>query len=169
MAQTVATRRMRESTTIMPRDPQLSFAFEARVRIAAPIDLGVTRNGHRRIIPILGGEVEGTQLRGKVIAGGADWQILHPDGSADLEARYTIQTDDGALIYVLNRGIRRGDPEVLKRLNAGQPVDPDQVYFRSAARFETSAPAYSWLADALFVGSGERHPDHVVLRFYRVL
>ena len=152
----------------MPRGPQLSFAFEARVRIAAPIDLGVTRIGHRRIIPILGGEVTG-QLSGNVMAGGADWQILHADGAADLEARYTIQTDDGALIYVLNRGMRRGDPETLQRLNTGQPVDPAQVYFRSVASFETSAPAYSWLADALFIGSGERHPDRVVLRFYRVL
>jgi len=107
----------------MPREPQLSFAFEARVRIAAPIDLGVTRIGHRRIIPILGGEVTG-QLSGNVMAGGADWQILHADGAADLEARYTIQTDDGALIYVLNRGMRRGDPETLQRLNTGQPVDP---------------------------------------------
>ena len=153
----------------MSREPQLSFALEARVRIAAPIDLGITRNGHRRIIPILGGDVEGAQLQGKVLAGGADWQILHTDGAADLEARYTIQTHDGALIYVLNRGMRRGDPEVLKRLNSGQPVDPDQIYFRSVATFETSAPAYSWLADALFVGSGERHPDHVVLRFYQIL
>jgi len=152
----------------MPREPQLSFAFEIRVRIGAPMDLGITRAGHRRIIPIAGGEVDG-QLRGKVLASGADWQILHADGGADLEARYTIQTHDGALIYVLNRGMRRGDPELLQRLNSGQPVDPDQIYFRSVATIETSAPAYSWLADALFVGSGERHPDRVVLRFYRVL
>jgi hypothetical protein len=153
----------------MPREPQLSFTFEARVRIGAPIDLGVTRKGHRRIIPILGGEVSGAEIRGVVIPGGADWQIVHPDGAADLEARYTIQTHDGALIYVLNRGIRRGDPEVLKRLNAGQAVDMAQIYFRSVAVFETSAVAFSWMADALFVGSGERHPDHVVLRFYRIL
>jgi len=152
----------------MPREPQLSFAFEIRVRIGAPFDLGITRTGHRRIVPILGGEVDG-QFRGEVLASGADWQILHADGAADLEARYTIQTEDGALIYVQNRGMRRGDPEILKRLNAGQPVDPDQIYFRSVATIETSAPAYSWLADALFIGSGERHPDRVVLRFYRVL
>jgi len=103
------------------------------------------------------------------MAGGADWQILHADGAADLDARYTIQTDDGALIYIQNRGIRRGDAEVLRRLNSGQTVDPDQIYFRGLATLETSAPAYSSLADALFICSGERHPDRVVLRFYRVL
>ena len=70
----------------MPRDPQLSFAFEARVTIAPPLDLGVTRAGHRRVIPILGGTFEGPRIRGKVLEGGADWQILHGDGAADLEA-----------------------------------------------------------------------------------
>jgi hypothetical protein len=153
----------------MPREPQLSFAFEARVRIAAPIDLGITRNGHRRIIPILGGEVSGAEIEGTVIPGGADWQILHADGAADLEARYTIQTSDGALIYVLNRGIRRGDTEALRKLNSGEPVDVSQIYFRSVATFETSSLKHSWLADALFVGAGERYPDRVVLRFYRIL
>ncbi|MEP7354340.1 MAG: DUF3237 domain-containing protein [Acidobacteriota bacterium] len=152
----------------MTTDPQLEFAFEARVQIAAPIDFGVTRQGHRRVIPILSGVVEGPRLQGKVLEGGADWQILHTDGGADLEARYTIQANDGALIYVNNRGMRRGSPDVLKRLNAGETIDVSQIYFRSVATFETSAPAYAWLADALFVGTGERYPDRVVLRFYRV-
>ena len=67
--------------------------------------------------------------------GGADWQILRPDGAADLEARYTIQTDDGALIYVVSRGVRHGPPEVLARLNRGERVDPALYYFRTAANF----------------------------------
>ena len=152
----------------MALEPRLALAFEARVRIGAPIDLGVTRNGHRRVIPILGGEVDGERLKGEVLPGGADWQILHADGAADLEARYTIRTDAGALIYVQNRGIRRGDPESLRRLNAGEPVDPERIYFRSVATFETSAPECAWLADALFIGAGERFPDRVVLRFFEV-
>jgi hypothetical protein len=155
----------------MTKQPQLDFAFEARVRIKAPIDLGITHAGHRRIIPILGGPVEGPKIRGKVLEGGADWQILNSDGSADLEARYTIQTDDGAMLYVQNRGMRRGSAEVLKKLNSGQALstdEADQIYFRTVATFETSAPAYSWLANALFIGAGERKPDEVIVRFYRV-
>jgi hypothetical protein len=153
----------------MPRDPQLSFVFEAHVSIAAPLDLGNTRAGHRRVIPILGGDFEGPRIRGKVLEGGADWQILHPDGAADLDARYTLHTDDGALIYVVNRGMRRGSPDVLRRLNAGEPVDPDEIYFRTYTTFETSAPAHQWLADSICVGTGERYPDRVVVRFYQVL
>jgi hypothetical protein len=153
----------------MPRDPKLEFVFEARVEIAMPIDLGITRAGHRRVIPITGGSFEGPRISGKVIEGGADWQILHPDGAADLEAKYTLHTDDAALILVTNRGMRRGSPEVLKRLNAGERVDPDELYFRTYTTFETSAPQYQWLADSVCVGSGERYPDGVVVRFYQVL
>lgn len=153
----------------MPSTPKLEFAFEARVQIGAPLDLGVTRAGHRRVIPILGGVFEGPGLRGRVLPGGADWQILHADGAADLEARYTLEGDSGALIYVVNRGLRRGDPAVLQRLNAGEAVEPSAYYFRTVALFESSAPQYEWLTAALFIGSGERHSDHVVVGFWRVL
>ena len=104
-----------------------------------------------------------------MLEGGADWQILHADGAADLEARYTLQTDDGALIYVINRGMRRGPAEVLQRINRGERVNPDEIYFRTYTTFETSAPAYQWLADSVCVGTGERYPDGVVVRFYQVL
>jgi hypothetical protein len=153
----------------MPRTPELEFAFEARVQIGAPLDLGVTRAGHRRVIPILGGTFEGPRVRGRVLPGGADWQILHADGAADLEARYTLETDSGALLYAVNRGLRRGDPAVLARLNAGQSVDSSLYYFRTVALFESSAPECEWLTAALFAGSGERHADHVVIGFWRML
>src|SRR5512142_3170627 len=93
--------------------PGLEFVFEAVVEIGAPVGLGQTPQGHRRIIPILGGRFEGPALRGQVLPGGADWQILHPDGGADLDARYTLETERGGLIYVVNRGVRHGPPEVL--------------------------------------------------------
>jgi len=86
-----------------------------------------------------------------------------------LEARYTIQTGDGALIYVVNRGFRHGPPEILARLNRGEPVDPASYYFRSTASFETSAPAHAWLTRAIVVGVGERYPDKVVIRFWELL
>jgi len=113
--------------------------------------------------------VSGPRLQGRVLETGGDWQILRPDGTADLDARYTIQAHDGALIYVVNRGVRHGPAEVLSRLNRGEHVDPTSYYFRSAAVFETSAPEHAWLTRAVLVGVGERYPDRVVIRFWELL
>jgi hypothetical protein len=120
------------------------------------------------VIPILGGTFHGDGFGGTLLAGGADWQVIYPDGSTDLEARYTLVAEDGALIQVTNRGMRRGDPVELGKLNRGEPADMSRIYFRTVATFETSAPQYQWLADALFIGVGERFPDRVHVRFYRV-
>jgi Protein of unknown function (DUF3237) len=149
--------------------PELRFAFQVEVEIGAVLDFGETQNGHRRVIPIAGGRVEGERLQGRVLPGGADWQILHPAGAASLDARYTIQTDAGALIYVINRGVRHGPPDVLARLNRGERVDPASYYFRSVATFETSAAECLWLTRAIILGVGERYPDKVVIRFWELL
>lgn len=149
--------------------PELRFAFQAEAEIGAPLDFGETQKGHRRVIPITGGRVEGERLRGRIVPGGADWQILLPGGAASLDARYTIETDSGALIYVVNRGVRQGPPEVLERLNRGEHVDPRSYYFRSIATFETSAEECAWLTRAIILGVGERYPDKVVLGFWELL
>jgi hypothetical protein len=149
--------------------PELLFAFEMQAEVGEPLDFGVTQNGHRRVIPITGGRVEGARVKGRILPGGADWQILRPGGAAELDARYTIQTDQGSLIYVANRGVRHGPPEVLERLNRGEPVEPGSYYFRSVATFETSAGECAWLTPAIILGAGERYPDKVVLRFWEVL
>jgi hypothetical protein len=149
--------------------PELRFAFEIAAQVATPLDLGVTLNGHRRVIPIQGGLVTGPRLQGRIVPGGADWQILHSTGTASLDARYTMETDDGALIYVVNRGVRHGPPEILAGLNRGERVDPGSYYFRSTATCETSAPQYAWLERAIILGVGERYPDKVVIRFWELL
>ena len=149
--------------------PELRFAFEVAVDVQSPLDLGNTQSGHRRIIAIAGGVVSGPRLQGRVLSIGADWQIVRPDGTADLDARYTIQAEDGALICVTNRGVRHGPAEVLARLGRGEQVDPASYYFRSAASFETSSPQHSWLTQAVVVGVGERYPDKVVIRFWELL
>ena len=148
--------------------PALEFVFEAVVEVGAPVEIGQTPSGRRRIIPILGGRFEGPAVRGRVLAGGADWQILHPDGAADLDARYTLETEKGSLIYVVNRGLRHGPPEVLQKLNAGQFADPQTYYFRSSARFESGAADCEWLARSIFIGVGQRYPEKVSIRFWRV-
>lgn len=151
-----------------PVTPRLEPLCRATVEIAAPLVVGDTPLGLRRVIPITGGRVEGPRLSGEVLPGGADWQIVRRDGGAMLEARYTVRTADGALVYVRNIGVRCGAPEVLARLARGEPVDPASYYFRTTPRFETGAPAYAWLNDLVAVGSAVRRADAVVLDFYAV-
>ena len=100
--------------------------------------------------------------------GGADWQIVRADGFTELDTRYTIETDKGQLIYVQNPGVRSAPPDVMKKLLAGEVVDPALVYFRTQPKFETSAPELQWITRSLFVGMGERYPSEVVIRFFRV-
>ena len=131
-------------------------------------DLGDTPLGRRRIIGITGGRFTGARLAGIVLPGGADWQLIRADGSAFLDARYTLQTDDGALIYVSNQGYRHGPKEAMERLGRGEEVDPALIYTRTSPRFETSAPKYAWLNRTLFVGSGVRRRASVELDLYEV-
>jgi hypothetical protein len=149
--------------------PQLRFAFEIEAGVPQIYDLGQTQAGHRRIVPVTGGVVSGPRLQGRVLAMGADWQTVRPDGTADLEARYMLQAEDGTLISVVNRGLRQGPPEVMARLARGESVDPSLYYFRSSAIFETSSPVHDWLTRAVVIGVGERYPEKVIIRFWELL
>jgi hypothetical protein len=139
-----------------------------RVQVGAPVEFGQVPRGRRRVIPILGGTFEGPTVRGKVLSGGADWQIVRGDGLAELDTRYALQTDRGSLVYIQNAGIRHAPPDVTRKLLAGEPVDPAQVYFRTVPTFETSAPELQWLTRAIFVATGERHPSEVVIHVWKV-
>lgn len=148
--------------------PKLEFVFAAHVTVDAPLDLGDVGKGGRRIIPISGGDFVGPHLRAKVLPGGADWQVLRTDGVAELEARYTLRTDDGALIHVRNLAFRHGPPDVIAALAAGRPADPASYYFRGATFFETSAARYAWLTKHIIICTGAREPAGVKLNFYRL-
>lgn len=151
-----------------PVAPALTLAFEARVELGTVMDLGQVPRGRRRIIPIVGGTFAGSGIKGRVLNNGADWQIVRADGLSELDTRYALETDKGQIIYVQNVGMRHAAPDVLQRLAAGETVDPNLVYFRTVAQFETSAPELQWLTRSIFVGTGERHPSHVVIRFWRL-
>lgn len=147
--------------------------MEARVTIAPALEIGVTPRGERRIIPITGGTFRGPKLGGRVIPGGADWQIIRPDGTVELEARYTLEAEAGnggagGLVYVVNRGIRHARREVLQRLREGAAVDPSEYYFRTAPVFETAVPELQWMTRSVFIGDAERLADCVAIRFWRV-
>lgn len=143
----------------------LTPLLELDVEVAAPQSVGRAETGERRCVPITGGRFRG-RLQGRVLAGGADWQVLRPDGLADLDARYMLQTDEGACIEVWSRGLRTGSPEVMARLAAGESVDASAYYMRTAMRFETAEPALQWLVHTLAVAIGERRPDLVRLKVY---
>jgi hypothetical protein len=151
-----------------PPAPGLVFAFEARVEVGPPLEVGQLPQGLRRIVPILRGTFEGPDIKGFVLPGGADWQTIGADGFSDLDTRYTLKTDSGRLIYVQNAGIRHATPEVMQRLLRGETVDPASVYFRTVPKFETAAPELQWLTRSIFIGTGERYPTEVVIRFWRV-
>jgi len=133
------------------------------------LKFGVTPYGERRIINILGGTVEGPKLKGRILPGGADWQIVRNDGVVDLRARYTVETDSGAHILVNSEGLRHGPPEVMERLARDETVDPSLYYFRAFMRFETADPAASWLNRILTIGYGSRENKAVRLAVHEVL
>jgi hypothetical protein len=148
--------------------PTLTFAFELRAQVADPVEIGQVPHGRRRIVEILGGTVKGPGFDAKILPGGADWQLIQPDGFSELDTRYTLETAQGQRVYVQNAGIRHAPPDVMQKLLAGQVVDPKLVYFRTVPKFETAAPELQWIARSVFVGIGERAPNEVVVRFYRL-
>jgi len=148
--------------------PRLEHVFDARISVAAPYEVGLAAGGERRVIAITGGRVEGPDLSGAVLAGGADYQTIAADGLTHLHARYVIETSQGERIYVENNGLRFGSPEALDRLRRGLPVDPALIYFRTSPRFETQSPRLAWMTRTLFVASGARTPDEVLLSVFRL-
>jgi 5-methylphenazine-1-carboxylate 1-monooxygenase len=147
---------------------ELQPLMKIKVTLEPVRDLGETPLGRRRIIGITGGSFAGPGLSGKVLPGGADWQLIRSDGVAFLDARYTLETTDGALIYVSNKGYRHGPKEVIERLAKGEEVDPALYYMRTTPWFETAAAHYAWLNRAVCVATGARRAAAVELDFYEV-
>ncbi|QIG95602.1 MULTISPECIES: DUF3237 domain-containing protein [unclassified Bradyrhizobium] len=148
---------------------QTRYVFTITARIAEVTSAGDIGTGVRRIIPIIGGEVRGETVNGKVLGFGADFQIIRPNELIELEAKYAFETDDGAIVYVENKGIRFGPVELLERLKRGEPVDPKLIYFRTVPKFETGAEKYRWLMEHIFIASAARHADRVVIDVHQVL
>jgi hypothetical protein len=148
--------------------PPLHHVLHLEVTVAPPVEIGSTPAGHRRVIPITGGVVSGPLLTGRVLPGGADFQVLRTETETVAEARYVIESDRGERVYVENLGLRTGSAEDIARLRQDLPVDPARIYFRSSPRFETAAPRLAELTSHVFVGTGQRHPTAVVFDFFKV-
>ncbi len=148
--------------------PELRFLCDFTVELAEPMELGDAPTGRRRIIPIVGGTVRGERLNGRILDLGADWQTVYRDGLAHLDTRYSMQTDDGALIDIRNIGLRHGPAPVIEALARGEAVDPSTYYMRTVPRFETGDARYAWLNRIIAIGSGARDASAVRLKIYEV-
>jgi hypothetical protein len=143
--------------------------FRVHADLGEIVDAGVTPYGGRRVIEILRGTVEGPRIKGRILSGGADWQIIRNDGVADIQARYVIETESGARVLVRSDGIRHGPPEVLARIAKGEAVDPSLYYFRTIMRFEASDPSLDWLNRIIGVARGKRERMAVKLDVHELL
>ncbi len=147
--------------------PQLSHFCDLSVELGPVREMGHGRNGVRRIVPIVGGTVTG-KVNGTILDLGADWQTTLADGSSDIDTRYAFETEDGAVIEIVNKGVRHGPPHVLEALARGEDVDPALYYFRTAARLETGDQRYAWVNRTIFVGTGKRLASAVQVSLFSV-
>lgn len=123
------------------------------VKLGPALDIGQVPGGYRRVIPIIGGSFEGDRLRGEVLPGGADWNLVRPDGTVYLWARYTLRTDDGTLIMITNDGLQPGAEDVMARILAGESIDMSEWYAVTRPSFEVAPGPYQFLNERIFVGA----------------
>jgi Protein of unknown function (DUF3237) len=140
------------------------LALELYVTLSPAVVVGESDAGRRQFIPITGGRFVGDGIRGEVMAGGADWQLVRPDGVLEVNALYSIKTDDGTVIVVDNRGI-------IAPGATGPNGTAAAPYVRTAPKFHAPAGKYEWLNRAAFLGtiSGGSGGGAVVIRVFRVL
>ena len=152
----------------MPSAPSLRHFCDIAAELGPIREMGAGRAGRRRIIPIVGGRVTGPDISGRILNLGADWQTIFADGTAELDTRYAMETDDGALIEVVNYGFRHGPADVIERLAAGEEVPPESYYMRTQARLETGDAGYAWVNRTLFVGTGARQRASVRISLFAI-
>lgn len=150
---------------------QTEFVMELKLSVDLPLAaIGNTQYGDRRIARVKGGTFEGPTLKGTVRDGGGDWILNRIDGVTQLDVRLILDTEDGTPIYMTYKGLRHGPKEVMDRIASGQPVDPSELYFRTAPFFETAADGpYAWMNKSVFVSTGDRKPEGPVYRVFKVL
>jgi len=151
--------------------PQLAFVCELKVTIDSVQTVGKTAHGTRKIIPITGGTFEGPKLKGTVLSGGADYQFVNSEETrTEIEAIYSIRTDDGVLIHIRNVGLVYKSPEVIKKQQDGNSVSWEDIYFRASPKFEAPIDSpYDWLNNAIFVCKGVPTKEYVSIQVWKIL
>ncbi|MBN1468275.1 MAG: DUF3237 domain-containing protein [Fusobacteriaceae bacterium] len=143
--------------------------FTIDIKVGKPILIGQDENmGRRQLIPILEGELIGENIRGIVLEGGVDSQIIKPNGICELSARYGIILDDGNGIYIENNGIRTVPEEYIETVKKGNFIDPQLYYFKTTPKFEVYSEKYSWLTKKIFICEAKRMSEKVILDFFEI-
>lgn len=145
--------------TYAQSQPELEFVCELKVSTEKAMILGQTTHGERRIIPITGGTFDGPLLKGTVLNGGADYQYFtqnsNGESRTEIEAIYTVKTDDGVLIHIRNVGLVSRTKEQNEAQKAGTPIDFSKIYFRAAPKFDAPTESkYNWMNNAIFICKG---------------
>jgi|JI9StandDraft_1071089.scaffolds.fasta_scaffold34565_4 hypothetical protein len=155
-----------------PPGQGLAPLLRLEVEVGELLTLGAMAVGERRMVTITGGRFEGAGdlqgWQGEVLGGGADWQLLRPDGVLEVDARYVLQDAQGTRVQVVSQGLRHGPPEVLAALARGEAVDPAAYYFRTAMRFEAGAARLDRLNRVVAVAFGARDARCVRLSAFAV-
>ena len=148
--------------------PKLEHVCDLTVELADIMEMGKGRAGQRRIIPIIGGTVSGPEISGRILNLGADWQTVFDGELAQLDTRYALETNDGAIIEIINYGLRHGPNDVMQAVARGEDVSPDAYYMRTHARLETGDARYNWVNRTLFVGTGGRNKNSVEIALFAI-
>lgn len=155
----------------VPAAPYLEYFGRLKISVSAPIEVGRTHAGHRRLVPITGGTLSGPNVSGTILKAGADFQVIRGATESDLDARYIIELSDGARLFVMNMAYRTGSAEDITALAEGREVPAERIYFRCAPRFEVADSTTSnwrWLEATVVIGSGRRQPDAVIIDLWVV-
>ncbi|MCW8098429.1 DUF3237 domain-containing protein [Streptomyces tauricus] len=151
----------------MTSTPNLTYAFEIRAQVAESHHIGHGDGERTEFTPITGGSVDGPRLKGTVLAGGGDWSNTRGP-ICELEARYLIRADDGAVIDITNRGYYHEGGDSPEQYDGALRTAEAGTYFRTSPVFRTDAPAHRWLAATVFVGLAREEDGHIVIRCYAV-
>ncbi|WID97461.1 DUF3237 domain-containing protein [Bosea vestrisii] len=144
--------------------------FTLLLSLHPTLDLGQTPAGGRRIFAVSGGHFEGERLKGTVSPLiGSDLLLARADGTFQQDVRLLLVADDGGLILMTYRGVRRASRDVDERLARGEPVDSSEYYLRTTPSFETSAPTHAWLNGIIAVAKGGRCPGGVEYEVFEIL
>lgn len=153
--------------------PSLDLAFQVRLDFRdgprtrfAPAYARFTRG----FVSVMGGVVSGPRLSGRVVPqSGGDWPRIWDSGLIEFEAHYMLEADDGAPIYIHNRGVAYAVPAVMAQMEAGSDVDPKATYCRITPRFEAPQGPHEWLNRTIFVGVAERRGASTYFDYYAVV
>ena len=152
----------------------MKYLFTISVTVDTPIVVGQDSvNGRRQLIPITGGTITGTDINGKemkgiVLPGSVDSQVIRPNGRCDLSARYAVRLDNGSSFYIQNDGMRTVPEAYVEKVLRGEFIDASLYYFATTPKFEAYSDDLRWLENYVMVCKAIRRPDAVEISYYVV-